>query len=174
MNEVKQENPMLTPRILKVVVHCCVGESGAPLERATKILEELTEAKPCIRRAKQTIRDFGIYRGEPISCMVTLRGAKAEEFLRKALAAVGNRVKSSSFDEYGNFSFGIRDHLDIPGTKYKPELGTIGMDVCVHLGRPGYSIASKRNRRRTVGRKHRLTKEEAIRFLKEKFGVEVV
>lgn len=161
------DNPMRRPKIIKVVVHSCVGESGAPLEKAMKILEELTGAKPCIRKAKRTIKDFGIYRGEPISCMVTLRGSKAVEFLKKALAAVGNRIKASSFDEYGNFSFGIREHLDIPGTKYNPELGTIGMDVCVHIGRPGYNVAN-------IGKEHRMTKEEAIRFMKEVFGVEIV
>lgn len=160
-------NPMRTPRIIKVVVHSCVGESGASLEKAMKILEELTGAKPCIRKAKRTIKDFGIHRGEPISCMVTLRGAKAVEFLKKALAAVGNRVKASSFDEYGNFSFGIKDHLDIPGTRYKPELGTIGMDICVHIGRPGYNVAN-------MGRKHRVTREESINFIREAFGVEIV
>jgi len=161
------DNPMRIPRILKVVVHSCVGESGAPLEKAIKILEELTGAKPCIRRAKRTIRDFGIHRGEPISCMVTLRGVKAVEFLKKALAAVGNKIKASSFDEYGNFSFGIKEHLDIPGVKYKPELGTIGMDICVHIGRPGYNVAR-------MGRKHRVTREEAINFMKEAFGVEII
>ncbi|MBS7641605.1 50S ribosomal protein L5 [Candidatus Bathyarchaeota archaeon] len=158
---------MRRPKIIKVVVHSCVGESGAPLEKAMKILEELTGAKPCIRKAKRTIKDFGIYRGEPISCMVTLRGSKAVEFLKKALAAVGNRIKASSFDKYGNFSFGIREHLDIPGTKYNPELGTIGMDVCVHIGRPGYNVDN-------IGKEHRITKEEAIRFMKEAFGVEVI
>jgi len=160
-------NPMRKPRILKVVVHSCVGESGAPLEKAMKILEELTGAKPCVRKAKRTIKDFGIYRGEPISCMVTLRGEKAVEFLKKALIAVGNKIKASSFDEYGNFSFGIREHLDIPGTRYKPELGTVGMDICVHIGRAGYNVAK-------IGKKHRVTKEESMNFMREVFGIDIV
>ena len=168
------KNPMLKPRIEKVVVNCCVGRSGEPLEKAMKIVEELTGQKPCIRKAKKTIRQFGISRGEPIACVVTLRGERAIEFLKKALAAVENKVKASSFDEHGNFSFGIREHIEIPGTKYKPELGIIGMDVCVSLERPGYRVRRRRRCRTKVGSKHRLTREEGMVFAKHELGIEVV
>ena len=99
--ETPKQNPMLQPRIGKVVVNICVGTSGEPLERAMKVLEELTGQKPCVRRAKKTIKPFGIRKGEPIACIVTLRGEKAVEFLDRALEAVGRRLKASSFDEYG-------------------------------------------------------------------------
>ena len=168
------ENPMTVPRIEKVTVNVCVGKSGEPLEKAAKILEQLTGQKPCIRRAKKTIRDFGIRRGEPIACLVTLRGEKALSFLEKALTTVGNKIKVSSLDEYGNFSFGIKSHLDLPGTRYDPELGIIGMDVCVTVERPGYRVARRRWKRSKIGKRHRLTKEEAIAFVKESLGVEVV
>ena len=168
------KNPMLKPRIEKVVVNCCVGKSGEPLEKAMKILEELTGQKPCVRRAKKTIRQFGIRKGEPIACMVTLRKERALEFLRKALAAVDNKVKASSFDDHGNFSFGIKEHIEIPGTKYKPELGIIGMDVCVTLERPGYRVKRRRRCRTKVGRHHRLTREEGMVFAKHELGVEVI
>ncbi|HDJ25897.1 MAG TPA: 50S ribosomal protein L5, partial [Candidatus Bathyarchaeota archaeon] len=107
---------MLKPKIEKVVVNCCVGRSGEPLEKAMKIIQELTGQKPCVRKAKKTIRQFGIRKGEPIACVVTLRKEKALEFLKRALAAVENKVKASSFDEHGNFSFGIKEHIEIPGT----------------------------------------------------------
>ena len=168
------KNPMLKPRVEKVVVNCCVGRSGEPLEKATRILEELTGQRPCVRRAKKTIRGFGIRKGEPIACLVTLRGQKALDFLKKALAAVDNKVRASSFDEHGNFSFGIREHIEIPGTKYKPELGIIGMDVCVSLERPGYRVKRRRRCRARIGRKHLLTREEGMVFAKHELGVEVV
>lgn len=174
ISTLRLENPMRRLKIEKVVVNCSVGASGPRLERAGKILEMLTGQKPQIRRAKKTIRGFGIHRGEPIAVKVTLRGRKAEEFLEKALKAVNNVVKASTFDEHGNFSFGIREHLDIPGTKYDPELGVIGMDVCVHITRPGYRVKWRRRARSKVGRKHRITPEEAMRFIQERFGVKVV
>jgi len=169
----KYENPVLKPRIEKVVINCSVGKSGEPLERAMKILQELTGQKPCVRRAKKTIRDFGIRRKEPIACVVTLRGEKAKEFLSRALQAVDNRISKSSFDEYGNFSFGIKEHIDIPGTKYSPELGIIGMDVSVVLERPGYRVKRRRRAKSKVGTEHLLSPDEAISFIREEFNVEI-
>ncbi|MEM1586259.1 MAG: 50S ribosomal protein L5 [Candidatus Bathyarchaeia archaeon] len=168
-----QENPMLKPRIEKVIVNCCTGRSGEPLEKAAKIIEELTGQKPCYRRAKKTIRDFGIRRKEPIACVVTLRGEWAIEFLKKALDAVGNKIPASSFDIFGNFSFGIEEHINIPGTKYSPEMGIIGMDVCVSLARPGYRVKYKRRAKSKVGKNHRLTAEEAMAFMVDEFGIEI-
>lgn len=168
-----QENPMIKPKIEKVTVNVSVGRSGEPLEKAAKILEQLTGQKPCYRRAKKTIKDFGIRRGEPIACLVTLRKQKALEFLRKAFAAVGNKISKSCFDKYGNFSFGIREHIELPGVKYDPELGIIGMDVCVTMGKAGYRVKERKRCRSKIGVKHRITVDEAICFLKEVFGVEI-
>ncbi len=168
------ENPMLKPRIEKVVINCCVGKSGEPLEKAIKILQELTGQKPSIRRAKKTIRDFGIRRKEPIACVVTLRGERAREFLSRAFQAVDNRISKSSFDEMGNFSFGIKEHIDIPGVKYDPELGIIGMDVSVVLERPGFRVKRRRRARSKVGTEHLLSPDEAISFIREEFNVEIV
>ncbi|MCW3991826.1 MAG: 50S ribosomal protein L5 [Candidatus Bathyarchaeota archaeon] len=168
-----RKEPMREPRIGKVVVNMTVGKSGEPLNRAMTVLEQLTGQRPCTRRAKQTIRTFGIRRGEPIACMVTLRGEGAEGFLRKALDAVGNRVRPRSFDGHGNFAFGIREHIDIPGTRYDPGLGIVGMDVMVTVERPGYRVARRRRARSKVGRGHRVTREEAVEFIKSRFGTEV-
>jgi large subunit ribosomal protein L5 len=167
------ENPMLKPRLEKVTVNMAVGKSGEPLERAVKVLEQLTGQKPCRSRAKETVRDFGIRRGESIACFVTLRKEKAREFLKRALEAVDNKVSSQQFDTRGNFSFGIKEHIDIPGTKYVPELGIHGMDVSVTLSRPGQRVKRRHHARSKVGAKHLLSPEEAIVFVKEEFGVEM-
>jgi len=169
-----QENPMLKPKIEKVTVNISVGKSGDPLEKASKILEELTGQRPYKRKAKKTIRDFEIRKGEPIACVVTLRKERAVEFLKKAFEAVDNKLSKRCFDELGNFSFGIKEHIEIPGTKYVPELGIYGMDVCVTLGRPGYRVKRRRRTRSKIGSHHLLTPEEAMLFLKETFGVEIV
>jgi len=170
----EKENPMRRLKIEKVVVNSCIGASGARLEKAAKIIEMLTGQKPQFRKAKKTIKGFGIYRGQPIAVRVTLRKQKAVEFLEKALKAVNNTLKASSFDENGNFSFGIKEHLDIPGTKYDPELGIIGMDVCVHISRPGLRVALRRRARSKIGASHRVTREEAMKFMQEAFGVKIV
>ncbi|MCS7120611.1 MAG: 50S ribosomal protein L5 [Nitrososphaerota archaeon] len=172
--EAMQSNPMLKPRIDKVVVNVSVGKSGEPLEKAMKIIQELTEQKPCIRKAKKTIRDFGIRKNEPIACIVTLRGQKATSFLKKAFSAVDNKIRGECIDKLGNLSFGIKEHIDIPGVKYNPELGIIGMDICISLSRPGYRVKWRRRAKSKVGKDHLLTPEETISFLKEEFGVEIL
>lgn len=174
MAQAAVENPMRGIRVMKVVLNSSIGEGGARLEKAAKILESLTGQKTSYRRAKKTIRGFGIHKGEPIAVMVTLRGERAVEFLRRALAAIGNRLSAACFDEYGNFSFGIKEHLDIPGTRYDPELGIIGMDVIVNLGRPGYRVAYRRGKRSRIGRRHRVTPIEARGFVRDVLGAEIV
>jgi len=167
------ENRMLKPRIEKVVVNISVGKSGEPLERAQTILRELTGQKPCTRRAKRTIRDFGIRAKEPISCIVTLRGEKAMSFLRRVLPAVDNRIAKASFDGHGNLSFGIKEHIDIPGTRYSPELGIVGMDIAVTIGRPGYRVRSRHRAKSKIGSQHLLTSDEGVSFIREEFNAEV-
>lgn len=174
MSLLEVSNVMRRLRIEKVTINCSVGESGAKLEKAAKILENLTGQKPQIRKAKKTIKGFGIHRGEPIALRVTLRKQKAIEFLVRALKAVNNTVKASSFDSNGNFSFGIKEHLDIPGTKYDPELGIIGMDVCVHISRPGLRVSLRRRARSKVGKNHKVTPEEAMEYIKQNFNVKIV
>lgn len=137
------------------------------------MLEQLVGQKPIRRRAKQTNKDFGIRRGEPIAVKVTLRGKKAEETLRRLLAAVDNKLKAGNFDEHGNFCFGIDEHINIPGVEYDPEIGIFGMDVCVTLERPGFRVARRKRQRKKIPNRHKLTKEEGIVFTIEEFNVQV-
>ena len=170
----KEENTMKNIRIGKVVINIGVGKSGEPIERAKKALEEIAGQKPSTRSAKNTVRDFGIHKGEPIAVMVTLRKERAMEVLKKLLAAKNNQVKASSFDNFGNVSFGIREHIDIPGIKYKPEIGIFGMDVAIALERLGYRVARRSRTPAKIGKSHRISREDAIAFFKEKLHVEVV
>jgi large subunit ribosomal protein L5 len=167
-------NPMLKPKIEKVTVNMSVGQSGKPLEQATTILKQLTGQKPSQRQAKKTVREFGIRKGESIACLVTLREEEAEAFLRKALYAVENKLSKYCFDRQGNFSFGIKEHIDIPGTKYSPELGIHGMDVSVSVGRAGYRVKRRHRVKSSIGKEHLLTTAEAVLFIKDEFDVEII
>ena len=169
----KQENPMLQTKIDKVVANISVGKSGEPLERASKILKQLTGQNPSKRKAKKTIRDFGIRKGEPIACLVTLRKERAKAFLEKAFQAVDNKISKGCFDRSGNFSFGIKEHIEIPGTRYVPELGIYGMDISVSFSRLGYRIKHRCRAKSKIGASHIVRPEEAMSFLKEEFGVEI-
>jgi len=168
------EHKMRQIRIGKVVVNISVGKSGEPLERARKVLAQITNRTPCSRNAKSTIKDWGIREGEPIACMVTLRGDEAEAFVRNALDALSNRIKETCFDDKGNFGFGINEHIEIPGTRYVPELGIVGLNVNVALERPGYRVKRRALRQARVGAKHQITRSEAIQFTRQKFPIEII
>jgi large subunit ribosomal protein L5 len=172
MNSETSHSPMKNIAISKVVINIGVGRSGEPVERAKKALNILTGQQPKVCGARNTVRDFGIHKGEPIGAMVTLRRDKAVDFLKRVIAAKGNTIKASSFDDFGNLSIGIHEHIDIPGTRYDPDIGIFGMDVCMALSRPGYRISRKRNKS-SIGKSHRIKREDAISFLKQTFGVEV-
>jgi large subunit ribosomal protein L5 len=165
-------NPMKEIQVSKVVINIGVGKSGDPVEKAKNALSELTGKTPSVRGAKKSVRDFGIHKGEPIGAMVTLRRTDATNFLRRVMESKRNVIKNSSFDNNGNISFGIHEHIDIPGTKYNPDIGIFGMDVCAALTRPGYRVSKRRHPNR-IGKSHKITKDESIEFFKAQFGVEV-
>ncbi|MDQ5875733.1 MAG: 50S ribosomal protein L5 [Thermoproteota archaeon] len=171
--EIQQQHDMRRINVHKVVINIGVGRSGEPLDKAKSALLELTNQQPAVRGAKKTVRDFGIHKGEPIGVVVTLRREPAIEFLKRIIAAKKNVLKASSFDDYGNITVGIHEHIDIPGTKYNPDIGIFGMDVNIVLNRPGYRIAKKSRKSAKIGKTHRINREDAVEFFKQEYGVEV-
>src|SRR6266581_37094 len=73
-------NPLRIVRIEKVTLNIATGKSGEPLEKAKKVLTQLTNKTPTTKQAKKAIKDFGVRKGEPIAAVVTLRGKDAGEF----------------------------------------------------------------------------------------------
>ena len=158
----------------KVVVNIGVGEAGERLVKAEKVLEMVTGQKPVETISKTVNRDLGIRQGMPLGCKVTLRGDVAEDFVKKALVIREMRVPVYSFDQEGNMSFGISDYTDFEGLKYDPEIGIFGMDISVVLRRPGNRVTQRALLRRRIPKSHRVCRDEAIQFMKDKFEVEVV
>jgi large subunit ribosomal protein L5 len=168
-----QENPMREIRVGKVVVNIGLGKSGEAIERGKRVLEQVTGQKPSQRKAKKSVRDFGIHKGEPIGVAVTVRGDKSAEVISKLLAARDKRLSESCFDPRGSVSFGVKEHIEVPGIRYDPSIGILGMNVSIVLERPGYRVARRGRRTSRIGKSHFVTKEEAISFFKERFGVTV-
>ncbi len=165
--------PMREPYIAKVVVDMCTG-GGEALSKAATILEALSGQTPTQSRARQTVRDFGIRRREPIAVRVTLRQKKAHEFLVKALEAKENILLIKNWDLDGNFAFGIAEHINIPDVKYDPQLGIQGMNITVCVERPGFRVKRRKRKRTKVPYRHRLTPDESMVFVKNKFGIEIL
>jgi len=165
---------MRTPVVEKVIVHMGVGESGQHLVNAEEILKTVTGQGVVRCFAKRTLPAFAIKKGEPIGCKVTLRGQRAQKFIEIALGIVEKTLARSQFDSLGNVSFGIEEHTDFPGMRYDPNIGVFGMDVTVVIKRPGERICKRRIATRKIPANHRVTVEDAIVFLNESYGVEVM
>ena len=160
--------------VAKVVLNMGVGKSGEPIEQAKNALEQIAGQKPNPRNAKATQRDWGVHKGEPIGVAVTLRRQPAIELIKRLFTAKGNQMNGSSFDDFGNLSFGIKEHIDIPGVKYDPQIGILGLNVSISLTRPGFNIRFRSKHKASVGNHHRITSEDAKKFLTKEFGIEIV
>tara|TARA_B100000029_G_scaffold203996_1_gene201996 strand:+ start:559 stop:1080 length:522 start_codon:yes stop_codon:yes gene_type:complete len=166
-------NLMKEIRLEKVVLNMGVGKSGESIEIAKKALEQISGEKPNSRNAKKAQRDWGVRKNEPIGVAVTVRNNSAKELLKKLFEAKGNNVKRKSIDKNGNLSFGILEHIDIPGIKYDPKIGILGLNVTVNLTRPGFNIKLRSKHKAKVGKTHRITSDEAKDYLTKEFGVNV-
>ena len=166
-------NPMQELFVEKVVVHMGVGEAGEKLSKAIEIMKTITGNTPVRSIAKKTQPAFGIRKGGAIGCRVTLRGDKADTFLKTAIGIVEGKIYRSQLDRSGNFSFGIEEHTDFPGMSYDPQIGIYGMDVNVVLARKGIRISRRHTQQKKLPKKQMVQPDDTISFLKAKYQAEV-
>merc|ERR1711991_1223137 len=164
----KKSSVMKDIFVEKLVLNCCVGESGDRLTRAAQVLKQLTDQECQFSKARYTIRSFGIRRNEKISCHVTVSGEKAEEIINKGLAVKEYELFDKNFSDSGNFGFGIEEHIDL-GIKYDPSTGIYGMDFYVVLTRPGARVARKKRGRSRICVRQRITKEDAKKWFEDTY-----
>ena len=164
-------NKMKEIGIEKLTLNVGAGEAGAKLEKAAKMLQVLSGKKPIIIASKKRIPTWGIRPGLTIGTKVTLRGEEAETLIKSLLAARENLLTEDNFDNEGNVSFGIPEYIDIPGMEYIVEVGIIGLEASITLERPGFRVKKRKYQRKRIPKRHRITREEAIEFMKIKFKV---
>ncbi|MBR9682327.1 MAG: 50S ribosomal protein L5 [Candidatus Aenigmarchaeota archaeon] len=164
-------NSMREIKLEKVTLNIGCGEPGEKLEKAKKLLASLTGKK--IVETHTTKRStFGTPKGRAIGCKITLRGNVATDMLKRVLESIDLKVKRQSFDAQGNVSFGVKEHIQIPGVKYDPDIGIYGMDICVTLKRKGFRIMRKRNPTK-ISESHKITPEDSEKWFIENFDVKV-
>jgi large subunit ribosomal protein L5 len=166
-------NPSREIRIEKITLNIGAGKSTEKLEKGVKLFEIITGIKPVKTISKKRIAGWGIREGLPIGCRVTIRGENAAHLLKQLLGGLDNKLKAKQFDDEGNMSFGIKEYIDIPGIEYDPEIGVAGFQVCVTLERPGFRVKKRRLLKKKIGGKHKITKEDAIEFMKSRFNVKM-
>jgi len=167
------ENPMRNVVLEKVTLNMGAGEAGPRLEKSKALLEKISEKKVVITRTKKRTT-FGGAKGKSIGVKVTIRGQLAVELLQKLIRSFDSKLLESQFDNSGNFSFGVAEYINIPGVKYDPDIGILGMDVCVTLRRAGFRISKRMVRPKKIGKTHKITREEAMEWARKTLKAEIV
>jgi large subunit ribosomal protein L5 len=131
-------NPMQAPRLRKIVVNMGVGDAlqnVKMLDTAAAELSTIAGQKASIRRAKKSIANFKLRQGQPIGCMVTLRGARMYEFYDRLVNVALPRIRdfrgvpTRSFDGRGNYTIGLTEQIIFPEINYDKVEKIRGMDV---------------------------------------------
>lgn len=173
-DELWESNPMKKPFLEKIVLNIGVGAGGEELERAVTVLETISNMQAVKTLSKLNIKEFNLRIGRPIGTKVTLRRENAEKLLKRLLIVNNNRILRKSFDNYGNFGFGITEHITIPGIEYDADIGIWGLDVSGRIVRPGMRVKTRRARRAKISKHHYVSRGEAQHFLEKNFGAQVV
>jgi large subunit ribosomal protein L5 len=134
------KNVMAVPKLEKVIVNMGLGEATANaklIDTGADELARITGQKPVTRRAKKSIAQFKVRKGQPVATMVTLRGERMWEFLDRLMNIALPRVRDfkgvspKGFDGRGNYTLGLRDQLLFPEIDYMKVDKARGMNVSV-------------------------------------------
>ena len=140
-NKFNYKNIMEIPKIDKVVINMGVGEAANDKKHLESALENLTVIagqKPVVTKARQSVASFKIREGWPLGCKVTLRGNKMYDFIERLINIAIPRERDfrglnpKSFDQQGNYSFGIKEQIIFPEINYDNIDNIRGMDVCIN------------------------------------------
>jgi len=133
-------NRMQTPRIEKVVVSVGVGKMGKEkgrMELVADRLGKITGQKPVVRGAKKSIATYKTRLGDTVGYQVTMRGARAEDFLNRLIHIALPRTKDfkgvplGALDEMGNYTLGIKEHSVFAETSDEELKDVFGMAVTI-------------------------------------------
>lgn len=137
-SELSLSNPMLVPKLEKIVISVGAGEHT----KDSKIMQNIADTisiiagqKAIITKAKKSVAGFKMREGMPMGVKVTLRGNMMYNFLEKLIVIALPRVKDfrgikrSGFDGRGNFSFGLNEQLIFPEVVYDDIMVTHGMNI---------------------------------------------
>jgi len=165
MEKNKTENIMREIKIEKVVLS--VGGTADVLEKGYKLLQFLTEKKPAKIKSKKRIPTWGVRPGLEVGAVVTLR-KNYMELLKKMLISIDNTLKKKQVSE-NNFSFGIKEYIEIPGVEYQREIGIMGFDVTIVFKRSGRRVRLRKIKAGKVSKKQVIKREEIIKFMEDAF-----
>lgn len=168
------ENPMRKIRIEKITFNVGAGKDQKVLEKGVKLIKHLTGEAPIKTITEKRIQAWGLRAGLPVGCKLTIRNQdKIKELLPRLLEAKDKVLSKKTFDNRGNFSFGIPEYIDVAGAKYDPDIGIMGFEVAITMARPGYRIKTRKLFPRKIHHNHSISQEEAIDFMKKNYTIQL-
>lgn len=133
-------NPMMVPKLDKIVLNIGVGEAVGDSKKARTAAEDLAKIagqKPVVTKAKKSIATFKVREDMPLGTKVTLRRQQMFEFMDRLITIALPRVRDfrglnpKSFDGRGNYAMGIKEHIVFPEIDYDKVDQIWGMDIIV-------------------------------------------
>lgn len=163
-----KENQTRKIKIEKVVLS--IGGTAEQLEKGVKLLKILTERNPSKMKSHKRIPAFGVRPNLEVGAVVTIR-KDLINVLKRMLTAVENKLRKKQISE-NNFSFGIKEYIEIPGMEYQRDIGVIGLDVTVVFKRAGRRVQLRKIKRGKIPSRQKISREEIIKFMEGNFQTE--
>lgn len=139
-SELNLTNPMLLPRLEKIVVSVGAGDYAKDskiMQNIADTISLVTGQKAVITTARKSVAGFKMREGMPMGVKVTLRGKMMYNFFEKLIVIALPRVKDfrgvkrNGFDGCGNYSFGLNEQLMFPEVVYDDIIVTHGMNITI-------------------------------------------
>jgi len=134
------KNNYMSPKLDKVVINMGLGLNGNDskiLKSCEDDLGKLAGQKPIITKFKKSVANFKTRKGTNAGLKVTLRGNKMYEFIDRLVNIALPRIKdfrglsTNGFDKFGNYTFGVREHIIFPEVNFDRIDKIRGLDIVI-------------------------------------------
>jgi len=132
------KNINMVPKIKKVVLNMGLGPDANDKKILQSCIEDMSligGQKPIVTRFKKSISNFKTRKGTPAGIKLTLRSNKMYEFIDRLVNIALPRIKDfqglkdKGFDNFGNYTFGIKEHIIFPEINFDKVSKIRGMDI---------------------------------------------
>ena len=136
--EFSLKNKLMVPKIIKVVLNMGLGADGSDKKKLQNCVEDISlisGQKPIITKFKKSISNFKTRKGTAAGVKATLRDARMYEFIDRLVNIALPRIKDfqglneNGFDDFGNYTFGIKEHIIFPEINFDKVDRIRGMDI---------------------------------------------
>jgi len=133
-------NLYMVPKIQKVVLNMGLGVDGNDtkiIKSCEEDLAKITGQKPVITKFKKSISNFKTRKNTNAGLKVTLRRNKMYEFIDRLVNITLPRIRDfrglsqNGFDQFGNYTFGIKEHIVFPEVNFDRVEKIRGLDISI-------------------------------------------